>query len=157
MSDNLTALVEGSSKSILVGLFSSHANELGKVHRHLSNVSTGNLPLTPQSSKRKSQPRLSDQKASQIVAAYEAGKTVNELATFYSCHRVTVSAVLHRKGVALRFTSPTPEQIHEMVHFYQSGLSLAKVGERFGFNPSTVLTQLRKAGVVTRDAHGRVR
>ena len=37
-----------------------------------------------------------------------------------------------------------------MVRLYQSGLSLAKVGERFDMHASTVLAQLRKKGVPTR-------
>lgn len=141
----------------MVGLFSSHAKQMRKAQRHLSTDSTHDYPRATSSHKRKTQPRLSEEKACEIVTAYEAGKTVYELATSYNCHRVTISAVLKRKGVAIRLTSPTSEQIHEMVHFYQSGLSLAKVGERFGFNPSTVLTHLREAGVATRDAHGRAR
>jgi hypothetical protein len=37
-----------------------------------------------------------------------------------------------------------------MVRLYQSGLSLAKVGERFDVHASTVLAQLRKRNVPTR-------
>ncbi len=37
-----------------------------------------------------------------------------------------------------------------MVRLYQSGLSLAKVSERFDVHASTVLAQLRKRGVPTR-------
>lgn len=142
---------------MLVGLFSSHANELRKAHRHLSNESTYDQRRATRGSKRKSQPRLSNEKACEIVAAYEAGMTVYELATAHNCHRVTISAVLKRQGVPLRCTSPTSEQIDEMVRLYQSGLSLTKVGERFAMNASTVLAQLRKKDIRTRDAHGRDR
>lgn len=101
------------------------------------------------------QPRLSAEKVGQIATAYEAGKTVYELAAEYGCHRVTISAALKRQGVALRHTSPTAKQIDEMVRLYESGLSLSKVGERLGFNATTVLTRLRAAGITTRSCHQR--
>lgn len=138
----------------MVGLFSSHANDLRKAHRHLSTEPVRELSQTNGGRKRTTQPRLSGEKVSQIVTAYEAGKTVYELAAEYGCHRVTISAVLKRQGVSLRRTSPTPEQIDEMVHLYETGYSLAKVGDRLGFNATTVFNQLKARGVATRNAHG---
>lgn len=107
--------------------------------------------------KRTTQPRLSDETANQIVRAYAAGKTVYELAAEHGCHRVTISATLKRQGIALRRTSPTAAQVDEMIRLYESALSLAMVGERFGTHASTVLARLRKNDVRTRDAHGRIR
>lgn len=138
----------------MVGLFSSHANELRKAHRHLSTEPIRGLPQGNGSRKRTTLSRLSDEKVGQIVTAYETGKTVYELAAEYRCHRVTISAVLKRQGIALRRTSPTPEQIDKMVHLYETGYSLAKVGDRLGFNATTVLHQLKVRGIPTRDAHG---
>lgn len=136
--------------SVSVGLFSSNANELRKAHRHLSTEPVRELPKANGGRKRTTQPRLSDEKVSQIVTAYETGKTVFELAAEYGCHRVTFSAVLKRRGVILRRTSPTAAQIDEMIRLYESGLSLAKVAERFDVHASTVLAQLRKRRVPTR-------
>ena len=94
--------------------------------------------------------RISDERADQIVEAYVSGKTVYDLAREFNCHRVTISAVLKRRGVALRGASPTEEQAAEMVRLYLSGLSLAKVGEHFDVHASTVLAQLRRRAVTTR-------
>ena len=141
----------------LVGLFSSHANEMRKAHRHLSTKPIRELPQANGGRRHKTQPRLSEEKVSQIVTAYGAGKTVYELANEFDCHRVTISAVLKRQGVALRCTAPTSEQIDEMVRLYESGLSLARVGERFAMNASTVLAHLRKKDFQTRDAQERDR
>ena len=137
-----------------MGLFSSYANELRKAHRHLSTEPVRELPQANGGRRRTTQPRLSAEKVSQIVTAYETGKTVYELAAEYGCHRVTISAVLKRRGVTLRRTSPTPEQVDKMVHLYETGYSLAKVGDRLGFNATTVLHQLKVRGIPTRDAHG---
>lgn len=141
---------QGSNVQLYVGLFSSYANELRKAHRHLSTEPVRELPQANGGRRRTTQPRLSAEKVSQIVTAYETGKTVYELAAEYGCHRVTISAVLKRQGVALRRTSPTAAQIDEMVRLYESGFSLAKVAERFDVHASTVLTQLRKRRVPTR-------
>lgn len=135
--------------SVFVGLFSSRANELRKAHRHLSTEPARKLRHEKGRRKRTTQPRLSDGKVGEIVKAYEAGRTVYELAAEYGCHRVTISAALKRQGVVLRRTSPTPEQIDEMVHLYETGHSLAKVGDRLGFNATTILTHLRERGVQT--------
>ncbi len=136
--------------SMWVGLFSSHANELRKVHRHLRRGSRLERSELTSRSARKAQPRISNEGADRIVEGYAAGKTVYELANDFGCHRVTVSALLKRRGISLRRTSPTEEQAIEMMRLYQSGLSLAKVGEHFDVHASTVLAQLRKRGVPTR-------
>lgn len=134
----------------LVDLFSSHANELRKAHRHLRRSSYQERSESTSRTPRKAQPRISSEGADRIVEGYTAGKTVYELADEFKCHRVTVSALLKRRGISLRRASPTEEQALEMVRLYQSGLSLAKVSERFDVHASTVLAQLRKRGVPTR-------
>lgn len=136
-----------------MGLFSSHANKLRKAHRHLHRSPRLERPELISRSARNAQPRISDAGADRIVEGYGAGKTVYELADEFNCHRVTVSAILKRRGISLRRASPTEEQVVEMVRLYQSGLSLAKVGERFDVHASTVLAQLRNRGVPTR-SHG---
>jgi DNA invertase Pin-like site-specific DNA recombinase len=134
-----------------VGLFSSYANELRKARRHLSTEPARELSQANGRRKRKTQPRLSDKKVGQIVTAYETGKTVYELAAEYGCHRVTISAVLKRRGVALRRMPPSDEQVAEMIRLYETGLSLSKVGEHLGFSATTVLRRIRAAGRTTRN------
>ncbi|WP_125616632.1 helix-turn-helix domain containing protein [Specibacter cremeus] len=93
--------------------------------------------------------------AQDIVNGYRESKTVYELAAQYHCHRTTVSDVRKRNGITLRRTPATNDQIQEMIGLYESGLSLARVGERFGIHASTVLNHLRSRGVPTRESHGR--
>lgn len=150
LSDNLIALVESSSKTILVGLLSSHANGLRKAHRFLGRGARPDRAETTTSARPRVQPRVSDAQVHRITEGYAPGKTVYELATEFNCHRVTISAVLKRRGVTLRHASPTPEQVNEMVRLYENGFSLAQVGKRLDFNASTVLTQLRSRQVTTR-------
>ncbi|GAB2523805.1 hypothetical protein GCM10027064_21560 [Microbacterium petrolearium] len=138
--------------STYVGLFSSHANELRKAHQHLSTERARELPQATSRRKRTTQPRLSDEKIGQIVSAYETGKTVYELAAEYGCHRVTISAILKRRGVALRRMPPSDEQVTEMIRLYETGLSLTQVGEHLGFSATTVLHRIRAAGRTTRNS-----
>ncbi|WP_083285877.1 hypothetical protein [Microbacterium sp. BH-3-3-3] len=50
----------------------------------------------------------------------------------------------------------TQAQVATASRLYLSGLSLANVGEKLGFNAQTIATHLRRAGVALRDPHGRV-
>lgn len=141
----------------MVGLFSSHANELRKAHRSLRRVARHDKVTSTCNARRKAQPRISDEQALRVAEGYAAGKTVYDLATEFSCHRVTISAVLKRQGIALRLQPAAEEEVERMIKLYQSGLSLAVVGERIGVNASTVLRHLRDNGVPTRTAHGQAR
>lgn len=140
----------------MVGLFSSHANELRKAHGHLArNASQDRSKDVLLRSRRKAPPRFSEARSRAIVAGYMDGKTVYELADEHCCHRTTISAVLKRNGIELRLKPSSEEQIRQMIRLYESGLSLAAVGERVHCNPSTVLNHLRRNGIRTRDSHGR--
>lgn len=88
------------------------------------------------------------------MASYRAGKSVYELAAEHSCHRTTISGILKRSGVTMRRKPARETQIREMVRLYESGLSLAKVGERVGFSDGTVHRYLRERGVRMREVHG---
>lgn len=136
----------------MVGLFSSHANELRKAHRSLRRVACHDQDTLTCGARRKAQRRLSDEQVDRIAEGYAAGKTVYELAVEFSCHRATVSAVLKRRGVALRLQPATKVEVERMIALYQSGLSLAAVGKNLGINASTVLKYLRANGVPTRSA-----
>ena len=129
----------------MVDLFSSHANELRKAHRHVRrDAQIGSCAPHAPKLNRRVQPGISDDRAGQIVEAYVSRKTLYDLAREFNCQRVTVSAILKRRGISLHRASPIEEQAVEMVRLYQSGLSLAKVGKRFDVHASTVLAQLRK-------------
>jgi orotate phosphoribosyltransferase-like protein len=54
-------------------------------------------------------------------------------------------------------TTMMDEQIADAVTLYESGLSLAQIGTRLGFDNNTVRLRLIERGVRMRDSHGRVR
>jgi DNA-directed RNA polymerase specialized sigma24 family protein len=49
----------------------------------------------------------------------------------------------------------TPEQTDEAEHLYASGLSLARIAERFDVTAKTVHARLRERGVRFRDTQSR--
>lgn len=48
-------------------------------------------------------------------------------------------------------------QVEEAAHLYRQGWSLARLGERFEVDSTTVWRALRAQGVRMRDSHGRER
>ena len=103
------------------------------------------------------QRRLTDSQALMLRDRYNEGATVYELAKEFGIRRATVSERLKKAGVSMRCQSPRSELINSMAGLYESGLSLAAVGDRVGTSPGTVRRYLLIAGVQMRDSHGRQR
>lgn len=103
------------------------------------------------------QRRLDAAEQEDLVARYQAGDLMTELAERYGIHRRTVSAILKRHGVPTRTSGLSPEQIQHAVLLYAQGQSLAKIGKALGVDAGTVQGHLREQGVQMRDTHGRPR
>ena len=101
--------------------------------------------------------KLSASVVSRLVAAYEGGMAIHEIAKEFRINRVTVSKHLERAGVSKRPRSMSEVQIDEAVQDYAAGQSLETIGNRLGFDSTTVLRELRLRGVTMRDSHGRER
>ena len=86
---------------------------------------------------------------------YQGGATVYRLAQEFGISRQTVSERLKKAGITMRQQSPRSELIDEMVKLYESGLSLAEVGDRVGASPGTVHRYIRIRSVQMRDSHSR--
>ena len=72
------------------------------------------------------------------------------LASEFAIDRRTVSIHLKQQGVIMRLQPPSDKTVDEIVRLYESGLSLAKVGERVDVSADSVLNYLKKRGVETR-------
>ena len=88
---------------------------------------------------------------------YLAGATLKELAVRFGVHKHTVSAILKRRGVQVRYRSLEPEQIDQAKDLYASGLSTAQVGSQLSCSGSTIWLALKRSEVEFRDCHGRAR
>jgi len=101
------------------------------------------------------QRRLEQAEQEELVARYQAGDLMTELAERYGIHRRTVSAILKRHGVPTHASGLSEEQIQHAILLYAQGQSLAKIGKALGVDAGTVHARLRERGVRMRDTHGR--
>jgi DNA-directed RNA polymerase specialized sigma24 family protein len=85
-----------------------------------------------------------------LVASYQAGKTMKELANDFGINRNTVSAHLHRADIALRQLGLGPAQTAQLIDLYRAGWSSGRLAQRFEVSADTVLKALRRAGIAIR-------
>lgn len=90
-------------------------------------------------------------------AQYRQGATLREIAAGLGVDHQRLAELLRARGVAIRRRSPTEAEIVEMIRRYESGESLARVGNRLGFDAGTVRNHLLHSGFKARDCHGRER
>jgi AraC-like DNA-binding protein len=98
---------------------------------------------------------LSHEEQVKVVTMYQAGKTINAVAREFKLHRTTVTAILDRHDVPVRPHYMTQSHVDQARVLYESGSSLARIGDRLGFDAQTVRTHLFRAGVQIRGAHER--
>ena len=65
-------------------------------------------------------------------------------------HPTTIVRTLRNAGADVRYLAMTDDDVDDARRMYESGLSLAAVGEHFGVATRTVLNAFRNAGVATR-------
>jgi predicted DNA-binding protein YlxM (UPF0122 family) len=109
------------------------------------------------SSGHRSQHWLTKTEFTDLLAGYEHGGAINELAARYRISRTTVMKHLDRAGVPRRWRKLETTDIDRAKVRYGTGLSLAEVAAAFEVYPSTIHAAFRKAGVTMRDPHGRQR
>nr|WP_206785467.1 helix-turn-helix domain containing protein [Amycolatopsis sp. MtRt-6] len=100
---------------------------------------------------------LDDDQTQQLIAAYQAGSTVYQLAAQFGIERRTVSTILHRRQVPMRRRGLTDDQVEDADRLYQQGWSLARIGDRMDVTADTVRKRLLERGVTMRDTQGRPR
>jgi len=97
---------------------------------------------------RQAQRRLPPAELEALIADYEAGGRVGELAKVYRLHRTTVARHVARAGK----TRPvmTEAQIDEAVRLYQDGWTLHNLGQRLGVADHTIRRVLVERAVTIR-------
>ena len=92
-----------------------------------------------------------------LVARYEAGAPVRELAVEFGLNRTTIAKQLKAAGVTLRGGPMTPEEISTCIELYATGMSTLAVAEAIRRDKSAVWRVLKEAGLAMRDRQGRER
>ena len=102
------------------------------------------------------QRRLSPTDIDDLVAAYQAGATISQLAVEFGIHRATVAGHLDRHGVPRHSEQSawTDDTLREAAEMYAEGLSLADIAAEYGIDAQTVANRFRWAGVAVRPRRG---
>jgi hypothetical protein len=90
----------------------------------------------------------------ELVAGYQSGSSVYELAKRHRIDRKTVSIILERQGVPRRYRLIEGEQLAEAIKAYKNDDSLATIGVQMGVSHYTVRRALLGAGVTIRTRPG---
>jgi IS30 family transposase len=98
---------------------------------------------------------LSPAECARVVARYQDGATVYELAAAFEVHRGTIARRLKAEGIKLRSQPLSKADAKKTVELYISGQSLLQIGAQLGRHHSTIWHVLNRAGVQMRDSHGR--
>jgi DNA-directed RNA polymerase specialized sigma24 family protein len=93
----------------------------------------------------------------ELVAAYQAGDRVRELATRFGISRDTVGRHLRRRGIDTKPPGLHPDDVPEAARLYRAGWPLARIAEKFDTTADTVRRRLLEAGARMRDTNGRER
>jgi DNA-directed RNA polymerase specialized sigma24 family protein len=108
------------------------------------------IPLTPSRTARPLKPSQVDA----LIAGYQSGRTMKELAAEFGVNRLTVSGHLHRAKVTVRRGRLASEDVREAARLYEEGWSSGQLAEKFGVSADSVLKVLRRAGVAIRPRRG---
>jgi lambda repressor-like predicted transcriptional regulator len=125
---------------------SDQGNRIGAV---LAMTPTGSPAPVPRHKQRRLRAQTAD-----LVASYQAGATVYELASQYQIKRQTVSNILERQGVPRRYLRLTGNALNEAVKVYEAGSSLSELSRELGLPVTTIRLALMRAGVTLRKRPG---
>jgi DNA-directed RNA polymerase specialized sigma24 family protein len=103
---------------------------------------------------RQHQVRLNKAQRQQVEDQYLAGVAIKVIATEFRIHRKTVREIALAAGLDPHPRGLHPEDVGRAATLYRSGWSLARVGEDFGVNASTVMNALKREGVAMRPRQG---
>ncbi len=88
--------------------------------------------------------RLTEQEVSDLVEAYTAGITLNQLSQPFKVRRTCLSNALERRGVPRRYRMMEGHRLVEAISAYRDGKSLATIGLDLGVSGDTVRNALLK-------------
>lgn len=107
--------------------------------------------MGPPAQRHKLAQRLPPGTITHLLADYQAGDSTAALAEQYRIGFTSVKMLLHRHDIPLRHGRRLSDrEVLAATELYQAGWSLAKLGQKFDVDGSTVWRRLRRAGVVMR-------
>lgn len=137
----------------VLGRYSNHSEQGERLKALLEIVLQAGDSVNPQTTKRTCR-RMGRNEIAELIHAYQAGGRVANLADQFQVDPSTITSLMHRHGIRLRYPALIPEEVESAAQLYESGLSVAVVAGHFGVDASTVWRYLSRAGVQMRDTHG---
>lgn len=101
--------------------------------------------------------RLGPSEVDELVAGYQSGVTISQLAGQFGVHRVTVGRHLATRGIDTQRPALQPDDILAAADLYRAGWSLARIAEKLDTTDDTVRARLLEVGVQMRTRKGRRR
>jgi hypothetical protein len=98
--------------------------------------------------------RLSQDQIDELVVAYRAGATLQELSDHFQIHRASISIILERHSVPRRYRMVEGERLDGAIRAYQNGRSVISIADGLGVAGDTVRKALNRAGVKLRPRPG---
>jgi uncharacterized protein (DUF433 family) len=115
--------------------------ELTRLHDQLGSLLDSSAPVPPvMLEPRRRVGRLTASDEQELVAAYQAGSKIDDLAQRFGFHRTTVMACLTREQVPRRQRGLESKDLSEVIRLYGAGWSSARLAKRFGVDARTVLS-----------------
>ncbi len=99
---------------------------------------------------RQQQHRLGPDEARELLVAYEAQASIDELAELFGINRSTVFAILEREGARQRRVGIIDRNFAEARRLYERGWSTVTIAQHFGVTAETVRRHLLNAGITMR-------
>lgn len=96
--------------------------------------------------------RLSAETIAELVAAFENGESVPDLARQYEVSKRALRQLLRDQGMQMRKQPLFDNEVELAMNLYADGLSLREIGEQLGRGKTTVCNALVRCGVVLRPA-----
>lgn len=90
----------------------------------------------------------------ELVATYQSGGTIRQLAVQFGIHRSTVGQHLSARGIDTQPPALHPDDVPAAADLYRSGWSLARIAEKYNTTDDTVWRRLREVGVEMRPRRG---
>jgi len=139
----------------VLGRYSHHPEQGERVRTVLEMFPNGDPKVKLRT--KQVQHRLRPTEVEELVSAYRAGTNVRELSAKFNVHRSTITNLMKRHGVRLRYPAFLPDELEEVISLYRSGHSVAAVGRHFGVNARTAWMYLSRENVQMRNTNGQCR
>ena len=130
----------------LLRRYSNHADQMKRLRKLLE------LPIrkSPEPVRRQIRLRryLAETEEFELLAGYESGQTLYQLASQFGIHRDTVSQLLERHGVARRYHQTAYVDLDRATELQQGGLNLTEIAEALCIGRTTLVRARRAARVL---------